>query len=121
MGLGAKFDALPSHLSGGQQQRVGIARAAAMDPKVLLLDEITSAPDPELAGDVLAVVKEPATEGRTMILVTHEMAFVKKVADRVIFTDQGHIVIDAPPARVFDEQPMERLRTFLSRFGSQSD
>ena len=116
VGLADKFDALPSQLSGGQQQRVGIARAVAMEPKVLLLDEITSALDPELVGEVLAVVKELAVEGRTMILVTHEMAFAKEVADRVVFTDQGHIVIDAPPASVFDEQPNERLRAFLSRF-----
>jgi polar amino acid transport system ATP-binding protein len=109
---------MPSQLSGGQQQRVGIARAVAMEPKVLLLDEITSSLDPELVGEVLAVVKELAVEGRTMLLVTHEMAFAKEVADRVVFTDQGHIVIDAPPTTVFDEQPNDRLRTFLSRFGS---
>ena len=117
VGMAAKFDAMPAQLSGGQQQRVGIARAVAMEPKVLLLDEITSALDPELVGEVLAVVKELAVEGRTMILVTHEMAFAREVADRVVFTDQGHIVIDAPPARVFDQQPSERLRAFLSRFG----
>ena len=118
VGLTDKFDAMPSQLSGGQQQRVGIARAVAMEPKVLLLDEITSSLDPELVGEVLAVVKELAVEGRTMLLVTHEMAFAKEVADRVVFTDQGHIVIDAPPTTVFDEQPNDRLRTFLSRFGS---
>ena len=118
VGLTDKFDAMPSQLSGGQQQRVGIARAVAMEPKVLLLDEITSSLDPELVGEVLAVVKELAVEGRTMLLVTHEMAFAKEVADRVVFTDQGHIVIDAPPNTVFEEQPNDRLRTFLSRFGS---
>ncbi len=116
VGLAAKVDALPSQMSGGQQQRVGIARAVAMEPKVLLLDEITSALDPELVGEVLAVVQELAAEGRTMILVTHEMAFAQEVADRVVFTDQGRIVIDAPPAQVFGEQPHERLRSFLSRF-----
>ena len=116
VGLSAKVDAMPSQMSGGQQQRVGIARAVAMEPKVLLLDEITSALDPELVGEVLAVVQELATEGRTMILVTHEMAFARDVADRVVFTDQGRIVIDAPPAQVFGEQPHERLRSFLSRF-----
>ena len=116
VGLAAKADALPSQMSGGQQQRVGIARAVAMEPKVLLLDEITSALDPELVGEVLAVVQELAAEGRTMILVTHEMAFAQEVADRVVFTDQGRIVIDAPPAKVFGEQPHERLRSFLSRF-----
>ncbi|MBS7707434.1 amino acid ABC transporter ATP-binding protein [Chelatococcus asaccharovorans] len=118
VGLAAKFDALPSQLSGGQQQRVGITRAVAMEPKVLLLDEITSALDPELVGEVLAVVQELAAEGRTMILVTHEMAFAREVADRVVFTDQGRIVIDAPPATVFDDQPNERLRSFLSRFAA---
>ena len=116
VGLSAKVDAMPSQMSGGQQQRVGIARAVAMEPKVLLLDEITSALDPELVGEVLAVVQELATEGRTMILVTHEMAFARDVADRIVFTDQGRIVIDAPPAKVFGEQPHERLRSFLSRF-----
>jgi len=116
VGLGAKMDALPATLSGGQQQRVGIARAVALEPKVLLLDEITSALDPELVGEVLQVVRELGQEGRTMILVTHEMAFAKDVADRVIFTDQGHIVVDAPPDIVFNEQPNERLQSFLSRF-----
>lgn len=114
--LKEKAEDRPSDLSTGQQQRVGIARAVAMEPKVLLLDEITSALDPELVGEVLAVVQELAAEGRTMILVTHEMAFAQEVADRVVFTDQGRIVIDAPPAKVFGEQPHERLRAFLSRF-----
>jgi len=118
VGLSEKFDAMPSQLSGGQQQRVGIARAVAMEPKVLLLDEITSALDPELVGEVLAVVQELAAEGRTMILVTHEMAFAREVADRVVFTDQGLIAIDAAPSVVFDEQPNERLKSFLSRFAS---
>ena len=115
VGLAQKFDALPGQLSGGQQQRVGIARAVAMEPKVLLLDEITSALDPELVGEVLAVVQELAREGRTMILVTHEMAFAREVADRVVFMDEGRVVLDAPPRVVFDEQPHERLRSFLSR------
>jgi len=118
VGLSDKFEALPSQLSGGQQQRVGIARAVAMEPKVLLLDEITSSLDPELVGEVLAVVKELAVEGRTMILVTHEMAFAKEVADRVVFTDQGHVVIDASPATIFNEQPNDRLQVFLSRVRS---
>jgi len=119
VGLGEKTDALPAHLSGGQQQRVGIARAVAMEPKVLLLDEITSALDPELVSEVLQVVKDLAKEGRTMILVTHEMAFAKDVADRVIFADNGQVIIDAPPAIVFNEQPNERLQTFLARFGKE--
>ncbi|GAU82692.1 amino acid ABC transporter ATP-binding protein [Bosea sp. BIWAKO-01] len=118
VGLSEKLDALPSQLSGGQQQRVGIARAVAIEPKVLLLDEITSALDPELVGEVLEVVQELAAEGRTMILVTHEMAFAREVADRVVFTDQGLIAIDAPPKAVFDEQSNERLRAFLSRFAA---
>ncbi len=118
VGLSGKLDAMPSQLSGGQQQRVGIARAVAMEPKVLLLDEITSSLDPELVGEVLAVVQELAAEGRTMILVTHEMAFARDVADRVVFTDQGKVVLDAAPGKVFDEQPNERLRAFLSRFAA---
>lgn len=116
VGLAAKVDAMPSQLSGGQQQRVGIARAVAMEPKVLLFDEPTSALDPELVGEVLAVVKELAAEGRTMVIVTHEMAFAQEVADRVVFTDQGRIVVDGPPSLVFGKQPNERLRGFLSRF-----
>jgi polar amino acid transport system ATP-binding protein len=118
VGLAEKLDAMPAQLSGGQQQRVGIARAVAMEPKVLLLDEITSALDPELVGEVLDVVQELAAEGRTMILVTHEMAFAREVADRVVFTDGGRIMVDAPPATVFGEQPNERLRAFLSRFAA---
>lgn len=116
VGLSDKVDSLPSQLSGGQQQRVGIARAVAMDPKVLLLDEITSALDPELVGEVLNVVLELAEEGRTMILVTHEMAFAREVASRVVFIDEGQIQVDGAPADVFDQQPNERLRAFLSRF-----
>ena len=116
VGLAEKFDSLPSQLSGGQQQRVGIARAVAMEPKVLLLDEITSALDPELVGEVLQVVRELAEEGMTMIVVTHEMQFAKEISDRVIFMDGGRVVVDGTSAEVFDAQPNERLRGFLSRF-----
>ena len=93
VGLGDKLDALPAQLSGGQQQRVGIARAVAMNPKVLLLDEITSALDPELVGEVLAVVRQLVTEGMTMIVVTHEMRFAQEVSDRVVFMEGGRILV----------------------------
>jgi polar amino acid transport system ATP-binding protein len=116
VGLANKVDSLPSQLSGGQQQRVGIARAVAMDPKVLLLDEVTSALDPELVGEVLDVVLELAEEGRTMILVTHEMAFAREVANRVVFIDAGQVQAEGPPADIFDRQPNERLKAFLARF-----
>ncbi|WP_046863185.1 amino acid ABC transporter ATP-binding protein [Microvirga massiliensis] len=116
VGLADKVDFLPSQLSGGQQQRVGIARAVAMDPKVLLLDEVTSALDPELVGEVLDVVIELAEEGRTMILVTHEMAFAREVASRVVFIDAGQIQAEGAPADIFDRQPNERLKAFLARF-----
>ena len=115
VGLGDKFDAMPIQLSGGQQQRVGIARAVAMNPKVLLLDEITSALDPELVGDVLTVVRELAREGMTMILVTHEMQFARDVANRVVFMDAGQVAAQGTPAEIFGNQPHERLRSFLSR------
>jgi polar amino acid transport system ATP-binding protein len=116
VGLAEKFDSLPSQLSGGQQQRVGIARAVAMEPKVLLLDEITSALDPELVGEVLQVVRGLAEDGMTMIVVTHEMQFAKEISDRVLFMDGGKVVVDGTAAEVFDRQPHERLRGFLSRF-----
>jgi polar amino acid transport system ATP-binding protein len=116
VGLAGKFDSLPSQLSGGQQQRVGIARAVAMNPKVLLLDEITSALDPELVGEVLDVVVELAEEGRTMILVTHEMAFAHEVAHRVVFMDDGLIQAAGTPTDIFDGPQSERLEAFLSRF-----
>lgn len=115
VGLAEKIDSLPSQLSGGQQQRVGIARAVAMEPKVLLLDEITSALDPELVGEVLAVVQSLAREGMTMIVVTHEMAFARDVGNRVVFMDEGRVLVDGPPVDVLDNPENERLRTFLSR------
>jgi polar amino acid transport system ATP-binding protein len=115
VGLADKFDSLPYELSGGQQQRVGIARAVAMSPKVLLLDEITSALDPELVGEVLRVVHQLAREGMTMILVTHEMAFARDVATRVVFMDDGRIAVQGTPQEVFGTRTNDRLRAFLAR------
>ncbi|MGH7124200.1 MAG: amino acid ABC transporter ATP-binding protein [Stellaceae bacterium] len=117
VGLADKLDSLPIELSGGQQQRVGIARAVAMSPKVLLLDEITSALDPELVGEVLTVVRELANDGMTMILVTHEMSFARDVSSRVVFMDAGRVAVEGPPREVFSGQAQthERLRSFLAR------
>src|SRR6185295_14015832 len=115
VGLEDKLKAYPGQLSGGQQQRVGIARAIAMEPKVLLLDEITSALDPELVGEVLAVVRQLADDGMTMIVVTHEMAFARDVSDRVVFMDSGRIVVEGRPDEVLESPSHERLKTFLSR------
>ena len=115
VGLSGKFDSYPAQLSGGQQQRVGIARAVAMEPKVLLLDEITSALDPELVGEVLAVVRQLADDGMTMLLVTHEMAFAREVSDLVVFMDAGRIVVKDSPAEVLERPRHERLKAFLSR------
>lgn len=114
VGLLDKKDTYPSHLSGGQQQRVAIARALAMDPKVMLFDEPTSALDPELVGEVLEVMRELAKDGMTMVVVTHEMGFAEEVADRVIFMDQGLIVEEAPPSKMFREPRSERARQFLA-------
>jgi polar amino acid transport system ATP-binding protein len=115
VGLEDKLDSLPSQLSGGQQQRVGIARAVAMDPKVLLLDEITSALDPELVGEVLMVVQQLAAEGMTMIVVTHEMAFARDVGSRLVFMDGGRVQVEGTPREVLAETGHERLRAFLRR------
>lgn len=112
--LGHKIDEYPSRLSGGQQQRVAIARALAQKPKLLLFDEPTSALDPELVGEVLNVIQELAEEGRSMVLVTHEIAFARRMADRVIFMDGGVIVEQGPPAEVLDNPREPRLRKFLS-------
>ena len=101
MGLSDKRDAWPSSLSGGQQQRVAIARALAMKPSIMLFDEPTSALDPELVGDVLEVMKNLASEGMTMVIVTHEMGFAREVADRVIFIDQGVIQEEGKPGQIF--------------------
>ena len=114
VGLSEKENAYPSQLSGGQQQRVAIARALAMEPKVMLFDEVTSALDPELVGEVLAVLKALAHDGLTMIVVTHEMGFAREVADRVIFMDAGVIVEQGRPKDVFDFPKAQRLQSFLS-------
>ena len=115
VGLENKAEAYPAALSGGQQQRVAIARALAMQPEVLLFDEPTSALDPELVGDVLEVMKQLASEGMTMVVVTHEMGFAKDVADRVIFMDEGYIVEADTPAKIFTTPKNERTRAFLAR------
>jgi polar amino acid transport system ATP-binding protein len=114
VGLAEKFDALPDKLSGGQQQRVAIARALAMDPAIMLCDEITSALDPELVGEVLRVVESLADEGMTLLMVTHEMSFARKVADRVIFMHQGLVHEIGPPADLFGSPKTPELRQFLS-------
>lgn len=113
VGLAAHVDKFPSQLSGGQQQRVGIARALAMEPKVLLFDEPTSALDPEMVGEVLDVMRSLARTGVTMVVVTHEMGFARQVADRVVFMDHGRLVEEGPPASLFDAPRDPRLRTFL--------
>jgi len=115
VGLADRMDNLPSQLSGGQQQRVGIARAVAMEPKVLLLDEITSALDPELVGEVLAVVRQLAGEGMTMIVVTHEMIFARDVGSRLVFMDGGRKVEEGPPRELLLNPRHERLKSFLAR------
>jgi ABC-type polar amino acid transport system ATPase subunit len=115
VGLLDKCDAYPNHLSGGQKQRVAIARALAMNPEVLLLDEITSALDPELVGEVLAVIRDLASQGMTMILVTHEMGFAADVASRVVFMEAGRIVESGPPGEVLARPRTERLQAFLAR------
>ena len=114
VGLSDKADHHPEQLSGGQQQRVAIARALAMQPKVMLFDEPTSALDPELVGEVLAVMQQLAEGGMTMIVVTHEMGFVRQVAGRVIFMDEGRIVEQGKPADLFEAPTHPRTRSFLS-------
>ncbi|EIW19572.1 MULTISPECIES: amino acid ABC transporter ATP-binding protein [Pelosinus] len=115
VGLADKANEYPSKLSGGQQQRVAIARALAMKPKMLLFDEPTSALDPELVGDVLEVMKQLATEGMTMAVVTHEMGFAREVADRVIFMDKGYIVEEGTPEKIFSNPENQRTKEFLAR------
>ena len=115
VGLVDKKDAMPEMLSGGQKQRVAIARALAMNPDVMLFDEPTSALDPEMVGDVLAVMQKLAEEGMTMLIVTHEMGFARKVANRVIFTDGGVILEDGTPEELFDNPKHPRLQDFLSK------
>ncbi len=113
VGLADKLDQYPERLSGGQQQRVAIARALAMDPHLMLFDEVTSALDPELVKEVLDVMRELVGEGMTMIVVTHEMGFARDVGDRVVFMDDGQIVEQGPPSQVLDEPREERTNRFL--------
>jgi polar amino acid transport system ATP-binding protein len=115
VGLAAKENAYPGELSGGQQQRVAIARALAMEPSVMLFDEVTSALDPELVGEVLGVLRQLAADGMTMICVTHEMKFAQDVADRVVFMDGGVIVEEGRPEDIFTRPAHERTRAFLRR------
>jgi polar amino acid transport system ATP-binding protein/glutamine transport system ATP-binding protein len=115
VGLADKIDSYPGSLSGGQMQRVAIARALAMDPKVMLFDEPTSALDPETVGEVLAVMKDLARDGMTMVVVTHEMGFAREVADRVIFIDEGQIVEEGAPQQVFNTPQHARTQKFLSK------
>ncbi len=119
MGLADKMDSYPHQLSGGQQQRVAIARALALNPDILCFDEPTSALDPELTGEVLRVIKELADQKTTMIIVTHEMAFARDVADYVIFMDDGRIQEQGDPRQVIDHPKEERTRQFLSRFSQE--
>ncbi len=113
VGLADKMEVYPEHLSGGQRQRVAIARALAMEPRVMLFDEPTSSLDPELVGEVLRVMEQVARDGMTMLVATHEMAFARKVADRVVFLDQGRIVETGSPDEIFGRPRHERLRRFL--------
>ncbi|HEY1355436.1 MAG TPA: amino acid ABC transporter ATP-binding protein [Solirubrobacterales bacterium] len=113
VGLGDKLNQYPERLSGGQQQRVAIARALAMDPHLMLFDEVTSALDPELVKEVLDVMRELVAEGMTMIVVTHEMGFARDVCDRIVFMDAGLIVEEGPPASVLDQPREERTQRFL--------
>jgi polar amino acid transport system ATP-binding protein len=115
VGLAEKADSYPSQLSGGQQQRVAIARALAMNPKMMLFDEATSALDPELVGDVLDVMRQLAAEGMTMLVVTHEMGFARRVADHVVFMDQGVVCEQGPPDQVLGAPSTPRLQQFLEK------
>jgi polar amino acid transport system ATP-binding protein len=114
-GLADKRDEFPDRLSGGQQQRVAIVRALAMEPDIMLLDEVTSALDPELVGEVLGVIRDLAAGGMTMLIATHEMAFAREIADRVCFLDQGRILEQGPPERIFTEPTEPRTQEFLRR------
>jgi ABC-type polar amino acid transport system ATPase subunit len=116
VGLADKADEYPIRLSGGQQQRVAIARSLAMRPKVMLFDEVTSALDPELVGEVLRVVRQLAQEGMTMIIVTHEISFARDVGDRIIFMDGGAIVEEGPPPNIIASPSSDRLKLFLRRY-----
>ncbi|WP_420403650.1 ABC transporter ATP-binding protein [Nisaea sp.] len=115
VGIGDKRDQYPSHLSGGQQQRCAIARALAMEPQVMLFDEPTSALDPELVGEVLLVMRQLAEEGRTMIIVTHEIDFARDVSNEIVFLHEGRVEEQGPPEQVFDDPRSERCRQFVKR------
>ncbi|MEH6938719.1 amino acid ABC transporter ATP-binding protein [Bacillus sp. JJ664] len=119
VGLGNKLNSYPVQLSGGQQQRVGIARALALNPDVILFDEPTSALDPELVGEVLSIIRKIAKEGITMIIVTHEMAFARDVANHVVFMDEGVIVEEGNPKEIFQYPKEERTIQFLKRFSEE--
>ncbi|GGI15395.1 amino acid ABC transporter ATP-binding protein [Gottfriedia solisilvae] len=119
VGLGNKLNSYPVQLSGGQQQRVGIARALALNPEVILFDEPTSALDPELVGEVLSIIRTIAKEGITMIIVTHEMAFARDVANHVVFMDEGVIVEEGNPKEIFQYPKEERTIQFLKRFSEE--
>ncbi|PLZ02414.1 hypothetical protein CY652_11605 [Burkholderia sp. WAC0059] len=121
VGLGERLHAYPSRLSGGQQQRVGIARALALEPKILLLDEPTSALDPELVADVLEVIRNLASEGQTMIVVTHEMGFAHEVCDHIVFLEHGVIADSGPASHIFGATDNPRTRAFVSRYLGQRD
>jgi polar amino acid transport system ATP-binding protein len=116
VGLSDKALEYPARLSGGQQQRVAIARSLAMQPKVMLFDEVTSALDPELVGEVLRVIRQLAQEGMTMVIVSHEIPFARDVADRIVFMDQGVIVEEGPPAHLLADPASPRLKLFLRRY-----
>jgi polar amino acid transport system ATP-binding protein len=120
VGLAAKIDRYPARLSGGERQRVAIVRALAMQPEVMLFDEVTSALDPELVGEVLDVMKQLASQGMTMVVVTHEIAFGREVGDRAIFMDEGVIVEEGPPEMVLGDPGHERTRSFLRRVVQKS-
>ena len=115
LGLGDKVDDYPDRLSGGQQQRAAIARALVNDPQLLLLDEVTSALDPELVGEVLAVIRDLAERGMTMVLATHEMGFARDVAHRIAFLHEGRVLEEGPPAQLLADPAEERTRQFLKR------
>ena len=120
MDLTSKLKAYPGELSGGQQQRIAIARALALNPRVLFFDEPTSALDPELTGEILKVIHSLAKENMTMVIVTHEMAFAKEVADRIVFMDDGNIVEEGTPEEVFSKTTNKRTMEFLKRYNKNS-
>lgn len=117
VGLSDRYDFYPNQLSGGQQQRVGIARALTTNPEIIFFDEPTSALDPELIGEVLAVMKQLAEEGRTMVVVTHEMNFAKNVSNHVVFMDEGRIIAEGPSKEFFENPAQERVKSFLKTLG----